>query len=98
MSTKLKREIDCLKRLHDLTSQLDDILSFLKQEGLVDDNQIRSLKQNADHPKELQALLRNLQKSNKIQMLEYVWTILPVENISIDIITDRNRKLFEFNG
>lgn len=97
MSSKKSKEIECLKRLQELTSQIDDIVMFLKQEGLVDDNQIRSLKQSSDHPKEIQALLKDLQ-SSKLQMLEYTWTVLPVENIRIHIVTDRNQKEFIFNG
>jgi hypothetical protein len=98
VSTKLKREIDCLKRLHEVTNQLDDILGFLKQENLIDDNHIRTIKQSADHPKEVQSILRNLQITQKIQMLQYEWSILPIENINIHIITDRNQREFSFNG
>ena len=95
---KTKREIECLTRLQALTGQLEEILQFLKLEGLVDDNQLKSVKQGADHPKEIQAILRDLQAKNKFQLLEYVWTILPVENIQITIITDYNQKEFIFHG
>ena len=98
MKSKLTKEIECLKRLHETTSQLSDILLFLKQELLVDDNQIKTVKLQADHPKEVQAILRDLQLKGKLQMLEYEWSVLPVENIRIHIITDRNQKEFVFNG
>lgn len=74
------------------------ILQFLKQEGLVDDNQMRSVKNSSDHAKEVQAILRDLQVKNKLQLLEYEWSVLPVENIKITIITDRDSKEFIFNG
>lgn len=96
--SKLKKEIQCLQRIQELTGQLEDILQFLKLEGLVDDNQLRSVKQSADHPKEVQQILRGLQSSGKLQLLQYTWSVLPVENISISIITDRNNKEFIFNG
>lgn len=96
--SRIKKEINCLNRLQELTGQLQDILDFLKLEGLVDDNQVRSIRQSADHPKEIQAILRDLQVRQKIQMLQYEWTVLPVENIIITIITDRNQKEFIFNG
>ena len=98
MKSRLTKEIECLKRLHETTSQLGDILSFLKQELLIDDNQIKTIKQQADHPKEVQAILRDLQVRGKLQMLEYIWEVLPTENIRIHIITDRNQKEFVFNG
>lgn len=96
--SKLKKEIECLTRLQDLTGQLGDILSFLKLENLIDDNQLKSVKLSADHPKEVQAILRDLQVRQKLQLLQYEWTVLPVENITITIVTDRNQKEFIFNG
>lgn len=77
---------------------MDQILLFLRQENLTDDVQIRSIKQSADHAKEIQGILRELQLKQKIQLLEYEWTILPVENIRIYIVTDRNQAEFVFNG
>lgn len=98
MASKLKREIECLQRLQDLTGQLEDILQFLKLENLVNDNQLKTVKLSADHAKEVQSILRNLQIEGKLQLLEYQWNVLPVENITIAIITDRNQKEFIFNG
>lgn len=98
MKSRLTKEIECLKRLHEMSSQLGDILLFLKQELLIDDNQIKTIKEQADHPKEVQSILKKLQTSGKLQMLEYTWEVLPTENIKIHIITDRNSKEFVFNG
>lgn len=74
------------------------ILQFLKQEGFVDDNQMRSVKNSSDHAKEVQLILRDLQVKNKLQLLEYEWSVLPVENIKITIVTDRDSKEFIHNG
>ena len=96
--SKIKREVECLNRLQELTGQLEDILSFLKQENLVDDNQIKSVKLSADHPKEIRGILQDLKVRQKLQLLQYEWSVLPVENITITVITDRNQKEFIFNG
>ena len=95
---KVKRQIECLERLQSLTGQLELILQFLKQEGLVDDNQMRSVKNSSDHAKEVQLILRDLQVREKLQLLEYEWNVLPVENIKITIVTDRDSKEFVHNG
>lgn len=96
--SKMSKEIQCLQRLQDLTGQLEDILAFLKLEGLVDDNQIRSVKLSPDHPKEIRGILNDLKVRQKVQLLQYEWSVLPVENIAITIITDRNQKEFIFQG
>ncbi len=96
--SKRTNQILCLQRLQETTSQLEDILQFLKLEGLVDDNKLKSVKMSPDHPKEVQAILRDLQVREKLQLLQYEWSVLPVENILITIITERNSKEFSFNG
>lgn len=98
MSSKVTREIQCLNRLQETTGQLEDILAFLKLENLVDDNQIKSVKLSSDHPKEIRGILQDLKVRQKLQLLQYEWSVLPVENITITLITDRNQKEFSFNG
>ena len=96
--SKTTKEINCLQRLQDTTGQLEDILQFLKLENLVDDGQLKTIHMAADHAKEVQAILRKLQSASKVQMLVIEWSVLPVENIRISIVTDRNHKEFIFNG
>jgi hypothetical protein len=95
---RTRSEIECLNRLQALTGQLFDIILFLKDEKLIDDNHIRTVKGSSDTSKEIQLLLKSLQKEGKFQLLEYTWNILPVETINIYIITDRNQKEFVYNG
>lgn len=96
--SKVKREVECLHRLQELTGQLEDILVFLKLEGLVNDNQIKTVKLSSDHPKEVRHILQDLKVRQQIQLLQYEWSVLPVENITVTIITDRNQKEFSYNG
>lgn len=93
----MKNEIACLKKLNDLTGQIDDILLFLKNEDLVNDVDIKTIRQSSDRPKEIATKLENLKNNKKIQLLEYNWQILPKEFIIINIITDSNRKEFSYN-
>lgn len=96
--SRVQKEIECLNRLHFLTQQLDDILLFLKFENLIDDTTVKNIRSGSDHAKDIQILLRDLQTNHKLQMLTYEWSILPIENICISIVTDRSHKDFIFNG
>lgn len=98
MSSQMAKEIDCLTRLHTATGQLTDILLYLKQEGIINDNEIRSVHTSANHPKEVRLMLKNLQAAGKLQLLEYTWSVLPVENIRVFIVCDRSQKEFVYNG
>jgi hypothetical protein len=93
----MKNEIACLKRLDELTGQLEDVVAFLKIEGLIDDVNIKSIKQSPDRPKELRNKIEDLKRSNKLQLVEYTWQILPKEYILLLFVTDNNRKEFSYN-
>jgi len=92
-----KREIDCLERLQDKSGSIDDIMSFLVEEKLMDLDLAKKVKQSSDEAKELHAYLKSLSKTDKIQLLEYEWVILPVEIIKINLVTNRNNKQFTYN-
>lgn len=95
---KTRREIECLYRLNELTGQLSDIVLFLKSEGLINDTEVRAVKQSSDYVKEVHTLVKDLHVKGKFQLLEYTWNILPVENISIYIVTDKDQREFIYNG
>lgn len=92
-----KRQIECLTRYGALTANLEDVLEFLFHEKLASKDLIKATKQNADLPKEVEALLSSLAQNNKLQLLEYEWILLPVERIKITLITDNVSKEFTFN-
>jgi len=95
---KRSTEIDCLARLAEVAIPLDDILSFLVSEKIITMDQIKTVKSSSDHAKQVQHMLQELKQNDKIQLLEYSWTVLPVERINILIITDRNQREFSYNG
>lgn len=94
---KIRREIECLNRLHTLNPAFDDMFHFLLQEGLVSKEYVKEAKAASDIGKVLQGKLAELSRENKFQLLEYEWNILPVERIKVFIITDRAQKSFEWN-
>ena len=94
--SKTTKEIECLNRLQVLTQQLDSILSFLKQENIIDEISIKNIRHSSDRAKDIQYLLRDLQIKRKLQLLEFEWSILPMEIIRIYIVTDMNQMEFTY--
>ena len=92
-----KREIECLARLQSLTGSVNEILKFILDEKLIEKETVKSIMQSSDQAKELQNFLKNLSKTDMIQLLEYEWVILPVERIKISMVTSRSSKEFTFN-
>ena len=94
---KASKEIECLARLDELTPSYDGILEFLQSENLLSREESKAIRSSAEISKKIYILLLNLSKTNKFQLLEYEWILLPVERIKLTIVTDRSNKEFSFN-
>jgi len=96
--SKKSRQIECLERLNQMAVSIDDILQFLVDEKIFAKDDIKTVKSSSDHAKQVQALLSDLKRNERIQLLEYEWQVLPVERIKLLIVTDRNQKEFTYDG
>lgn len=97
-------EVDCLKRYQEKMGSLDEILGFLLDEHLIDQENIKTIKSSSTSALLVHTYLKTLQKDsnrvlsrNGLQLLEFEWSILPVERIKITIVTDRATKEFTYN-
>lgn len=97
MSTKA-RQIECLSRLDNLNGAKNEILAFLLLEKLIVQNDIANVNKSPTPAKELQALLKQLQVGEKLQLLEYIWEVLPKEHIMITVVTDTVKKEFTYSA
>ena len=91
------KQIDCLNKLQNLNGGMSDIFEFLFEEQLLSREQVTFIKSCPDVGKVLQKQLAEFSSANKLQLLEYEWTILPVERIRITIVTERNSREFDFS-
>jgi len=89
-----KREVECLKRLQQLSPVYEELVAFLVQEYLLNKEELKILKESSEQGKLLQAKLASLSEERKLQLLEYEWTLLPTERIKVNIVTDRGHKEF----
>lgn len=89
-----KREIECLKRLQQLSPVYEELITFFLQEKLISSEELKIMRQSPEQARLLQAKLAILSSEQKIQLLEYEWVILPVERIKLVIVTDRGHREF----
>jgi hypothetical protein len=95
--SKIKSEIECLNRLHQMTGCLEDIMEFLHQEGMLSKEDIKGIRMSPEMAKRLRETLAQLSTDGKLQLLEYEWSILPVERINVLIVTNRMTRNFSYN-
>lgn len=72
----------------------DELVSFLLQEYLLSKEELKLIKGSPDQGKFLYTKLISLSEERKLQLIEFEWSILPVERIRINIVTDRGFKEF----
>lgn len=89
-----KREVECLKRLQELSPVYEELIAFFLQEHLLSKEELKVIKTSPEQGRLLQAKLATLSDERHLQLLEYEWTLLPTERIKVNIVTDRGFKEF----
>ena len=89
-----KREVECLRRLQELSPVFEELKAFLGQEYLLSKEELRIIGVALDQARLLQVKLASLSDERKIQLLEYEWTLLPVERIRLTLVTATGFKEF----
>lgn len=96
--SKRSKQIECLNRLNDLDGSVQQIALFLREEKIITQDQLNLVRSSPMQGKELQGILAQLVSDEKLQLLEYQWWILPVEIITITIVTDSLKREFSYQA
>jgi hypothetical protein len=75
-----------------------ELIAFFVQEKLITEEELKALRQSPEQERTLQAKLASLSAEDKIQLLEYEWTILPLERIKLNIVTASGHREFLAEG
>lgn len=96
----MRRRIEFLNRIFDLLKCRTTLLNFLKDEKLITDDAVQTLmsEHHSSHAAHIANLLAELAKQDKLQLVDYEWTILPNEHMRLTLITNHSKKEFEFNA
>jgi hypothetical protein len=92
MTRNTKREIECLQRLQELTPVYEELLQFFTQQLLITNEELKVIRDSPEQAKLLQRKLATLSKERKLQLMEYEWTILPVERIKLTMVADNGHR------
>jgi hypothetical protein len=96
--SKRPKQIECLERLDALNGTIQDILGFLREEKVITTDQVNQVRSSPMKGKELQLILSDLVKSEKLQLLEYEWVVLPFERITVTVVTDNSKREFTYSS
>ena len=90
MSQKQRHELSALKKLLENSSLLDKLIPFLIEEKIITKKDVPFLTQQ-NTASNLYELLNKSLKEETLQMVEYTWQILPVEQCKIVIIGKKDK-------
>lgn len=92
----IKRKIDCLNRLFELTKCRTEVLQYLKSEKIITDDVMAGILHgnHNTHSTQIATLLQECAKKETVQLVDYEWTILPKELIRLTIVTANSKKEF----
>jgi len=95
----MKRRVEFLNRIFDLLRCRTAILEYLKEEKLITDNAVQTLlnEHHSLHASRIATLFEDLHKNDKLQLVDYEWTILPFEHLKLTLISHSGKKEFEYN-
>jgi flagellar motor switch protein FliG len=95
----VRKRIDFLNRLFDLRKCREEILDFLKDEHIINDDIKQSIlhEHHTQHASKILSLFEDLQKKEALQSVEFEWKILPVEFMQLTLISKNAKKDFTYS-
>ncbi len=95
----MNQKVQFLSRLFTLLNCKIQLLEFLKDEKLINKEQIGALmvEHESYHASSIHAILSSLNKEDKLQLLDYEWVLLPKERLVLTIVTNNAKKQFEYS-
>lgn len=90
----LNRKIECLLKLISSEESYIDIVSWLIENKITTLQEAKIPTRNLEKAEFLYNSFKKGIEIEKIQLLDYEWSILPLEQIKITCITDREQKEF----
>ena len=89
----MDKKVKCMNRLFELLQCKNEIIEFLLKEKLVDveEKDHIVLSHVSGHAGKLFSILDNAMKEDKVQLLDFEWSILPKETLSLTIVTNMDK-------
>ena len=91
------KKVEFINRLLRLSHCYEELVQFLIDERMISDFEMSSLKDEADKPRLIYEYLEKLKKEEKRLLLDYEWTILPIERLKLTVVTARDSREFSYN-
>ena len=94
----MNKKIDFFIKMFTVLKNREEILEFLSDEKIIPRTQIQDvlLSNHNTHAGQLASILDNAVKEEQLQLVDYEWSILPVEKMCLTIVSNSTKKEFRY--
>jgi hypothetical protein len=89
--------VECLRKLFRVSNCFDDIIEHLVADKVIPEITADTIYLQSDKTKALCHTLFKARNEDKLQLLHFEWTTLPVERILVRVITNMSAKEYTHN-
>lgn len=95
----MRKKIEFFEKLFKKLNCRNEILQFLRDEHIITDDQMQHILHDTPltHPTQYASLLDELLTTEKLQLVNYDWTVLPKEFLRLEIVTPGAKKDWTFS-
>ena len=92
----MNKQIECIKRLMKKNNSYHEICNWFFERKQTTQLEINKYSRDQERAEFIFELLHEAEKSEFLQLLDFEWTILPLETIKITCVTEREEVTFSF--
>ena len=92
----MNKKIECIKRLLKKNSAYNEMCEWFLEQKLTTDQEINSYTRLDERAQFIFNILEKANEDSNFQMVDWEWSILPLELIKITCITHRDVKVFSY--
>jgi len=92
---KSLKKLQVIKNITSFSMSAVDIALDLKSAGVFSDSIFNEIRTSRDKEESLLVALEKASKDGKIELLDYEWTILPIERSKLTVLTSYGIKEYE---
>ena len=96
----MNKKTECLKKLFKLLHCRQDILEFLAEEKVIPTVAVQDIlhQDHNTHAAQIVTILDNAVKEEQLQLVDYEWSILPIERICLTVVSNSTKKEFRYGS
>lgn len=90
------KKVECIKRLFKKNQSYYEICNWLLEQKLTTAQEVSEYTRDQERAEFLYNKFEKEFKEERFMLLDYEWSVLPLEQIKITIVTEREEKVFSY--